>query len=127
MHSASAAPQSIAVVQAVSIAFEQRLQPIELKNPMLVRPETPARGWLYWMTLLSPASRRRREYIQFGATYSSSMAPSRRASFASGIGHAFRCPIEFGNAGGFGTMPVTSTPGMLAIRAPRPRPAITGA
>ena len=63
---------------------------------------------------------------QFGATYSSSIAPSRGASFMTGIGHALMWPNEFGKAGGFGTEPVTSTPGIVVSRDARPSPAITG-
>src|SRR5262245_56475236 len=96
----------------------QRLQPMLLKMPIVVIPETPARGWLYWITS-APASRRRLK-IQLGATYSSWGAPSRGAFGVTVNGQALMCPMEFGNAGGFGTEPVISLPMIERSRPPTP-------
>ena len=91
----------------------------------MVSPETPARGWLYWITS-APWSRRRLK-IQFGATYSSSIAPSRAAFLFKGSGQALMWPIEFGKAGGFGTEPVISLPMIERMRLERPRDEMIGA
>jgi hypothetical protein len=122
---AGTAGQSVSTVHAVSIAFAQRLQPMLLKMPIVVRPETPARGWLYWMTP-APLSRRRLK-SQFGATYSSSIAPSRAAPAVTVSGHALMWPYEFGKAGGFGTEPVTSLPTIERSRLARPSDEMIGA
>ena len=115
----------MSTLHGASIELAQRLHPMLLKMPIEVRPDTPARGWLYWITS-APWSRSRLK-TKFGATNSSWMAPSRAWSLFRGSGQALMWPIEFGKAGGFGTEPVISLPMIERMRLESPRVEMMGA
>jgi hypothetical protein len=70
---------------------------------------------------------RSRQQSTFGATNSSSIAPRLRALGSTLTGQPLRCPMADGNAGGFATAVVTSSPTIDAIRLSWPSAVITGA